>query len=36
MAQSVLGRDDNSLRYLKYFREAEKLCAAEAEKTVEK
>ncbi len=29
----LLGRDDNSMRYLKYFRLAEKLRAAEAEKT---
>jgi len=29
----LLGRDDNSMRYLKYFRTAEKLRAAEAEKT---
>jgi 5-methyltetrahydrofolate--homocysteine methyltransferase len=29
----LLGRDDNSMRYLKYFRNAEKLKAAEAEKT---
>lgn len=28
----LLGRDDNSMRYLKYFRSAEKLRAAEAEK----
>ncbi len=28
----VLGRDENSMRYLKYFRAAEKLRAAEAEK----
>ncbi len=32
----LLGRDDNSLRYLKYFRAAEKLRAAEAEKAAEK
>jgi len=32
----LLGRDDNSLRYLKYFRAAEKLRTAEAEKIVEK
>ena len=31
-ADLLLGRDDNSLRYLKYFRAAEKLRAAEAEK----
>ncbi|MGA2502613.1 MAG: dihydropteroate synthase [Anaerolineales bacterium] len=30
----VLGRDENSMRYLKYFRAAEKLRAAEAEKVV--
>jgi len=30
-ADLLLGRDDNSLRYLKYFRAAEKLRAAEAE-----
>jgi 5-methyltetrahydrofolate--homocysteine methyltransferase len=33
-ADMLLGRDDNSMRYLKYFRAAEKLRAAEAEKTV--
>jgi 5-methyltetrahydrofolate--homocysteine methyltransferase len=33
-ADMLLGRDDNSMRYLKYFRAAEKLKAAEAEKTV--
>jgi 5-methyltetrahydrofolate--homocysteine methyltransferase len=32
-ADMLLGRDDNSIRYLKYFRAAEKLRAAEAEKT---
>jgi 5-methyltetrahydrofolate--homocysteine methyltransferase len=32
-ADMLLGRDDNSMRYLKYFRLAEKLRAAEAEKT---
>jgi 5-methyltetrahydrofolate--homocysteine methyltransferase len=32
-ADLLLGRDDNSMRYLKYFRIAEKLRAAEAEKT---
>ncbi len=32
----LLGRDDNSLRYLKYFRAAEKLRAAEAGKAAEK
>jgi 5-methyltetrahydrofolate--homocysteine methyltransferase len=31
-ADMLLGRDDNSMRYLKYFRLAEKLRAAEAEK----
>jgi 5-methyltetrahydrofolate--homocysteine methyltransferase len=31
-ADLLLGRDDNSLRYLKYFRLAEKLRLAEAEK----
>jgi 5-methyltetrahydrofolate--homocysteine methyltransferase len=31
-AEMLLGRDDNSMRYLKYFRAAEKLRAAEAEK----
>jgi 5-methyltetrahydrofolate--homocysteine methyltransferase len=31
-ADMLLGRDDNSMRYLKYFRTAEKLRAAEAEK----
>jgi len=31
-ADMLLGRDDNSIRYLKYFRAAEKLRAAEAEK----
>ena len=30
----LLGRDDNSIRYLKYFRNAEKLRALEAEKTL--
>lgn len=32
-ADMLLGRDDNSMRYLKYFRAAEKLRAAEVEKT---
>ncbi len=32
-ADLLLGRDDNSMRYLKYFRAAEKLRLAEAEKT---
>jgi 5-methyltetrahydrofolate--homocysteine methyltransferase len=32
-ADLLMGRDDNSMRYLKYFRTAEKLRAAEAEKT---
>jgi len=32
-ADMLLGRDDNSMRYLKYFRLAEKMRAAEAEKT---
>jgi hypothetical protein len=32
-ADLLLGRDDNSMSYLKYFRLAEKLRAAEAEKT---
>jgi 5-methyltetrahydrofolate--homocysteine methyltransferase len=32
-ADMLLGRDDNSMRYLRYFRAAEKLRAAEAEKT---
>jgi len=31
-ADMLLGRDDNSMRYLKYFRLAEKLKAAEADK----
>ena len=31
-ADMLLGRDDNSMRYLKYFRTAEKLRVAEAEK----
>jgi 5-methyltetrahydrofolate--homocysteine methyltransferase len=31
-ADMLLGRDDNSIRYLKYFRTAEKLRATEAEK----
>jgi len=31
-ADMLLGRDENSMRYLKYFRAAEKLRAAEAEK----
>jgi 5-methyltetrahydrofolate--homocysteine methyltransferase len=35
-ADVLLGRDDNSMRYLKYFRVAEKLRAAEAEKAAEK
>ena len=35
-ADMLLGRDDNSLRYLKYFRAAEKLRLAEAEKAAEK
>ena len=35
-ADMLLGRDDNSMRYLKYFRAAEKLRAAEAEKAAEK
>lgn len=34
-ADMLLGRDDNSMRYLKYFRLAEKLRAAEAEKTAQ-
>ena len=33
-ADLLLGRDENSLRYLKYFRAAEKMRAAEAEKAV--
>jgi 5-methyltetrahydrofolate--homocysteine methyltransferase len=33
-ADLLLGRDANSMRYLKYFRAAEKLRAAEAEKPV--
>jgi 5-methyltetrahydrofolate--homocysteine methyltransferase len=33
-ADMLLGRDENSMRYLKYFRAAEKLRAAEAEKAV--
>jgi len=32
-ADLLLGRDENSMRYLKYFRAAEKLRALEAEKT---
>jgi len=32
-ADMLLGRDDNSMRYLKYFRAAEKLRTAEVEKT---
>jgi 5-methyltetrahydrofolate--homocysteine methyltransferase len=32
----LLGRDENSMRYLKYFRTAEKLRAADAEKNAEK
>jgi len=32
-ADMLLGRDDNSIHYLKYFRTSEKLRAAEAEKT---
>jgi 5-methyltetrahydrofolate--homocysteine methyltransferase len=32
-ADLLLGRDENSMRYLKYFRAAEKLRAIEAEKT---
>jgi hypothetical protein len=32
----LLGKDENSIRYLKYFRLAEKLRAAEAEKAAEK
>jgi 5-methyltetrahydrofolate--homocysteine methyltransferase len=35
-ADMILGRDNNSLRYLKYFREAEKLRAAESLKIAEK
>jgi 5-methyltetrahydrofolate--homocysteine methyltransferase len=35
-ADMLLGRDDNSIRYLKYFRAAEKLRAIEAEKVTEK
>jgi 5-methyltetrahydrofolate--homocysteine methyltransferase len=35
-ADMILGRDNNSLRYLRYFREAEKLRAAETQKTAEK
>jgi len=34
-ADMLLGRDANSMRYLKYFREAEKLRAAEAEKATQ-
>jgi 5-methyltetrahydrofolate--homocysteine methyltransferase len=33
-ADMLLGRDENSMRYLKYFRAAEKLRLAEAEKAV--
>lgn len=33
-ADMLLGRDENSMRYLKYFRASEKLRAAEAEKAV--
>jgi 5-methyltetrahydrofolate--homocysteine methyltransferase len=33
-ADMLLARDDNSIRYLKYFRAAEKLKAAEAEKVI--
>jgi 5-methyltetrahydrofolate--homocysteine methyltransferase len=33
-ADMLLGRDENSMRYLKYYRAAEKLRAAEAEKAV--
>ncbi len=33
-ADMLLGRDDNSMRYLKYFRAAEKLREAEAQKAV--
>jgi hypothetical protein len=32
----LLGRDENSMRYLKYFRTAEKLRTADAEKNAEK
>lgn len=32
----LLGWDANSLRFLNYFRAADKLCAAEAEKTAKK
>jgi 5-methyltetrahydrofolate--homocysteine methyltransferase len=35
-ADMLLGRDENSMRYLKYFRAAEKLRAAEVEKAAEK
>jgi len=35
-ADMLLGRDDNSMRYLKYFRASEKLRAAEAQKAAEK
>jgi hypothetical protein len=35
-ADMLLGRDENSMRYLKYFRTAEKLRLAEAEKAAEK
>jgi len=31
----LLGRDENSMRYLKYYRAAEKLRLAEAEKAAE-
>ncbi len=34
-ADLLLGRDDNSIRYLKYFRAAEKLRALEAEKAAQ-
>jgi 5-methyltetrahydrofolate--homocysteine methyltransferase len=32
----LLGRDDNSMGYLKYYRTAEKMRAADAEKAAEK
>ena len=35
-ADMLLGRDDNSMRYLKYFRAAEKQRAVEAEKVIAK
>ena len=35
-ADMLLGRDENSMRYLRYFRAAEKLRLAEAEKAAEK